>query len=68
MKDPSIKISSDDLRLVIGVNLGVAYYQSGFLEEAFDEFSEVIQGIEKCTQSTQRTNKKILYMTLNAKV
>lgn len=42
MKDPMIKIGDNRLRCIITWNLAVAYYQSGFLEEAFDEFVEVV--------------------------
>lgn len=36
LKDPGIQFGSERLRLVVLMNLAVAYYQTGFLEEAFE--------------------------------
>jgi len=36
MKDPSINFTNTELKMVVLMNLAVAYYQTGFLEEAFD--------------------------------
>jgi hypothetical protein len=36
MRDPSFRIDDVGLNLVVLMNLAVAYYQIGFLEEAYD--------------------------------
>ena len=41
MKDKTVKINNQHYAIAIGVNLAVAYYQIGFLEESFEEFEQV---------------------------
>jgi len=38
LKESSVKLKNSDQIIIVVVNLGIAYYQIGFLEEAYEEF------------------------------